>query len=245
MKKTLILYPTNTDGSIKTEYMAESVMMAKFGFIINDSSIEDLDATIIRGYMYHNREDYPFSSNSLNNWDANQHTLLMSKYMPVIKEWSMPTFFTDTLLNSSLQDIIKKMGWEKAFVRSDSKSLFFYDYKASTWPDTPFDEMDVLYKQFCFSGPFAIRQFIDNPEIFFNEQRYWVLNGVAHHPSGIIPDFVQEAATRLYKFSGSHYFTIDVAGDYIVEVNPGESSDRGGDNPLEWFCKIFAENFLY
>lgn len=49
----------------------------------------------------------------------------------------------------------------------------------------------------------------------------------------------------MFEFSGSHYFTMDVASEYIVEINPGESFDRGGDNTLDWFCDIFAKEFLY
>ena len=30
----------------------------------------------------------------------------------------------------------------------------------------------------------------------------------------------------------------------IYSSYPDESSDRGGGNPLDWFCEIFAKNFF-
>jgi hypothetical protein len=40
---------------------------------------------------------------------------------------------------------------------------------------------------------------------------------------------------------GSHYYVIDAMPDFIVEVNPGESSDRYGDNPPELFASWFKQ----
>lgn len=217
--------------------------MASQGFSVGISVDSKVECAIVRGFTMLSKDSYPCGNKLLQTWNENRKTLFMSEYFPVVQEWSIPTFFVETL-NPEVERLIAENGWEKAFIKSNAKSLFAVSDVASVWPETSIKEIASLYRRFKRNGPFAIRKFIDDPEIFYNEQRYWVLNGRTYHPSGIIPDFVAEAGRRLYAFSGSHYFTIDVAGDYIVEVNPGESSDRGGDNPLDFFCEVFAKEFL-
>ena len=130
------------------------------------------------------------------------------------------------------------------FIKNEFCSLFAVSDKASVFPDTPLETIKDNFTKQKLIGPFFIRKFINNPDIFYNEQRVWVINGHPYFTATKMPSFVFEAAKRLYEFSNSKYFTMDIAGEYIVEINPGESSDRGGFNPLDWFCDIFAQEFL-
>lgn len=243
MKEVRIIYPQIENGVIHPYFQEEAEAMEKIGFVINENA--ECKTVLRRGFIISKERDYPIDEGIVGSWKTYQKTLNMSGIYPLIAEFTIPTFFCDSLLDKSVEGKIAERGWERIFVKSDRRSLFSLGIESTTWPDSSFSELSENFAKWNLHGPFAIRKFIDNPQIFYDEQRYWVLNGRPHHPSGKCPDFVVEAAKRVFKFSGSHYFTIDVAGDYIVEINPGESSDRGGDNPLDWFCKIFAEAFLY
>ena len=74
-------------------------------------------------------------------------------------------------------------------------------------------------------------------------RRFFMMNSVIGS-SGVVPDFVKEAAWKVWLFSNSSYFTVDVAGSFVVEVNPGESSDRGGDNSPDFLAEVFVKSFL-
>ncbi len=245
MKKVQIFYPKTTSGKIISQRNTiESEIMHNYGFMVGSDLSDNADLIIYRGYTIYQEEKYPKDKRFLNGWNQNANTLFMSRYLPCIEPWTMDTFIVQDLKKSDVIAEIQQKGWKKAFIKQDSLALTHIKDNGSVWPDTSLEWMLEQYNSRHMTGPYAIREFINNPQIFYDEQRYWVLKGIAHHPSGEIPEFVQEAANRLYIFSGSHYFTMDVAGEYIVEVNPGESSDRGGDNPLDWFCKIFADAFL-
>ena len=244
MAEFQILYPSGSDGKIHNMYREESSRMSSFGFIIGTEESNYVSHTIYRGFMIKSQDSYPKCRSLIQSWGENRKTLYMSDYFPIIEDLSIPTVFIPELDLNAIIAISQNHRWPKVFIKSDGKSLFGISDVASVWPDTSIQTMIKEYAKRNLKGPFAVREFINNPQIFYNEQRYWVLNGNSYHPSEVVPDFVAEAAKRIYHFSGSHYFTIDVAGNYIVEVNPGESSDRGGDNPLDFFCEIFAKEFL-
>lgn len=244
MKKVQILYPKEKSGKIVPYFYEESIRMVEYGFIVNPIKKVYSDCTLLRGFIMRHPDEYCADSRLIQDWDSYEKTLNISEYYPIIDKWSIPSVIVNKLDESFIRELSHKMGWSKLFIKSNARSIHSIDSDASVWPNKSISQIKEAYENINSGQIFAIRKYINNPQIFYDEQRYWVLNGIAYHPSGVIPDFVQEAATRLYEFSGSHYFTIDVAGDYIVEVNPGESSDRGGDNPLEWFCEIFANTFL-
>lgn len=245
MKNIQIVYKAGFDNnSIDSYFCDEAEKMHNLGFLIGIEPNDNADYLIFRGTGMDTQDLYPVDERYINGWIQNKRTRFFSLYYPHIQKYSIDTFFTDNLNSPSTLNEIKRRGWTKVFIKRETWSLQHIKENGSVWPDTPFEWMVEQFEKRNIKGPYAVREYIDNKEIFYDEQRYWVLDGIAHHPSGRIPPFVQEAATRLYKFSGSRYFTIDVAGDYIVEVNPGESSDRGGDNPLEFFCNIFAKSFL-
>ena len=81
-----------------------------------------------------------------------------------------------------------------------------------------------------------------NQSELFLEDRYWVLNGNVYHRSLKIPKIVKEAASRL-NIWGSKYYTIDATPNFIIEVNPGESSDRYLVNPVKLFASWIKKEF--
>lgn len=239
-----LIYSRDSSGEVVRIYHDEAIAMRSNGFIVDNSFHPEAELIIYRGYTIQREEDYPTDCRLLNSWDANRKTLNISEYFDTISDLSIPTEFLNELDDFEIKRIVLNRGWQKAFIKNNVMSLFTISYDSSIWPITSAKEMTLWYDKFSQKGPFAIRKYIEDTKIFYDEQRYWVLDGIAYHPSGIIPDKISVAAKRMFEFSNSRYFTIDMAGDYIVEVNPGESSDRGGDNPLDFFCEIFAKTFL-
>lgn len=246
MRNVQILYPKDKESDKIARYFEEeSRAMQQQGFIVGTSPHDDAEIIIKRGFTIDKPEDYPSDGRMIQGWDANRKTLDFSEFADVIKPWAIPFVVIPDLSDEiALRVIMRNNGWERSFIRNKSTSLFALGDYASVYPDTSLNEMTENFNKLNPTGPFIVRKYIDDMSIFYDEQRYWILNGNPYHPSGIIPDMVGECAKRMYKFSGSHYFVIDVAGDYIVEINPGESSDRGGDNPLKFFTGIFAKEFL-
>ena len=245
MRKVQILYPIGPDGNIHEYFIEEAIAMSKYGFITDTIDVPDAELKLYRGFMFLSAEKYPSNHGLRQSWDEYRKTLNLSEYYTIIRDLTFPTFFVDKLEQRTIEKRMSELGWRKAFIKSNSKSLFGLSDTAPIWPDTPIENMSKEFAVRNLCGPFAVRKFIDNPQIFYNEQRYWVLNGKTYHPDSNIPEFVLNAASRIFAFSKSRYFTIDVAGNHIVEINPGESSDRGGDNPLDFFSSIFDEAFLY
>lgn len=244
MNKLQIIYPIK-ETEIHPYFREEANAMRKQGFVIRTQIENDLDGLLFRGFTIKSKDQYPNHNLLIQGWEQNKKTLFMEFFFPIIQKKSFPTIFINDLDENIVENISFQQKWDKVFIKSSFLSLFAISDVESVWPTTSIKKMNQYYNKWKIEGPFAIRKFIDDPEIFYNEQRYWILNGNAYHPSGEIPDFVKEYGKKMYEFSGSHYFTMDVAGDYIVEINPGESSDRGGDNPLDWFCEIFAKEFLH
>ena len=58
-----------------------------------------------------------------------------------------------------------------------------------------------------------------------------------------MPEVVKEAAKRL-DIMGSKYYTIDATPEFVVEVNPGESSDRHAVNSAELFASWIKKEFV-
>lgn len=243
MKNVRIIYPEDADRNIVEEFRIESIAMSQRGFTVGTCPIDTDECLIYRGPTIRTSDRYPSDERFINNWEANRRSQFLSLHYHLIEPYTIPTFFIPTLIEQEFNQRIRERKWGKVFIRSDSKSLFFDDISKCIWPTSSISSIKDNYAQYNLNGPFAVRLYIEE-DIFIDEQRYWILNGNPYHPSGIIPDVIRKVALEIYSFSQSHYFTIDVAGDYIVEINPGESSDRGCENPLDFFCDIFTQEFL-
>lgn len=240
--KVVFVADKNGQNCVHKYFLSEYQAFCNTG-INSGISIEDDDEVLFyRGFMAQRKEDYPSDPRFINGWNIYQNTLLLSKYNHLITDLSIPTFFVEKLDESIIHKIEEK-GWSKVFIKNDIKSLWTIDELASVWPEHSFNEILSDFNR-CFpyyNGMYAIRQFVD-PKLFYNEERYWVLNNKIYHRSGIIPDIVKKAAKRL-SVIGSAYYVIDAIPDYIVEINPGESSDRGGYNTPELFAEWWKEAF--
>ena len=243
MKKIEILYAGGKE--IAPYFFEEAQAMKDVGFKVGTQLLDEVEFIIYRGFSILNFENYPRHDKLIHKWDNFKKTLRLNEFYKIIKPYSIPTVFIDKLDESTIKKISIDNKWNKVFIKSPGTSLFAISDTASVWPDTTIEYMKNIYEINKIKGPFALRKFIDNPEIFYNEKRYWVMKGKPYHPSNEYPDFIIKMSQKIYEFSGSQYFTMDVAGDYIVEINPGECSDRGGEVSLDYFVNIFAETFLY
>lgn len=232
--------PVNsTNGSFHLEIEA----LRSVGFTVSSSPSKNAKHLILRGPSLWSETDYPCDNRFVNTWKECEATYRMSIYLPLIEDLSIPTFFCDDL-NESTQKEVENRGWDKAFIKKDITSLFCFDDFTSVWPDTSFKKMKDLYALTypkC-TGPYCVREYVSRERVL-DENRYWVIN---HHPysyNGIVPDCVTKAVERL-RILGSLYYTIDATDEFIIEVNPGESSDRGGDNSPEMLASWFAKELL-
>ncbi len=232
------LYPKRAFES--SAFLPEIEAFRNFGFIVENNPQEDAQLILYRGFILWKQSDYPIDKRIWQGWKEYQATSLLSIYYPLIADICIPTFFVDELDQKVIKREMEKRKLECVFIKNDVKSLFCIDETASVYPKHSLLEIkENLDKYPPFEGAkYAIRQYVDAD--WTQEDRYFVINDRIFHRSGIIPPVVQEAAKRL-KPLGSHYYVIDAMPDFIVEVNPGESSDRYGDNPPELFASWFKQ----
>lgn len=222
-------------------FKEEALAMRAQGIKVGLKPTEEATHLMRRGTTIKNSKDYPTDKRYINSWDHNENYLYLSKYFPLIEDLSIETFFTDRL-DYSIIDLIQQKGWTKVFIKKDIKALEHIEEGKSVWPNTTLEEMNMLYDAMAINGKFAIRNFIYTEKITHEEERYWVLNGNVYHRHNKIPQVVREAAKRLNTM-GSKYYTIDATPEFIVEVNPGESSDRHGVNSAELFASWIKKEF--
>lgn len=222
-------------------FLPEYNALKKLGAEVDTYPHKDAEQLILREFIMYEESKYPQDSRFINSWKEYNAMFRMSIYYPLIAEISIPTFFTKDLDVSVVEGAAER-GWNKVFIKNDIKSLWAIDDYASVWPNHSLGAIkDNLTKCYRLNDTYAIRKFI-NPEVFIEEDRYWVINDKIYHRTGVIPEIVKKAAQRL-SVLGSRYYAIDATPYFIVEVNPGESSDRYGDNPPELFASWFMEAF--
>lgn len=230
----------NNSSLVAEIFRIEAEVMKKMD--INTSTTPDEDATnlMFRGVGIR-PENYPTDLRFINTYEHYIKYLNLSSYFPLIEDLSIETFFTNNLDQNERAEI-KKRGWKKVFVKKERSALEHIDEGKSLWPTTSFDEMKKLYDEMQIDGKYAIRKFIEK-DIIDKEERYWVFNGNIYHRHNKIPNVVKEAAKRLNTM-GSKYYTIDATPDFVVEVNPGESSDRHAVNSAELFASWIKKEFV-
>jgi len=222
-------------------FKEEALAMSSLGIKVGVKPTEEATHLMYRGITIKSSIDYPTDKRYINSCNHNQNYLYLSKYFPLIEDLSIETFFVDKL-DHNLIELIQQKGWSKVFIKKDIKALEDIEEGKSVWPTSTFEEMNKHYDSMAIDGRFAIRKFIDAEKITHEEERYWVLNGNIYHRYNTIPDVVKEAAKRLNTME-SNYYTIDATPEFIVEVNPGESSDRHGVNSAELFASWIKKEF--
>ena len=238
-----IVYDTSHENENDFHWLfkEEAEAMIDLGVKVGLKPLDEATHLIARGTI-RNSGNYPKDVRYLNSWKHYENYLYLSKYFPLIEDLSIETFFVDGLDNR-VKELIKDRGWEKVFIKKDTKALEHIEEGKSVWPTTTFEEMNTLYDSMAIDGKFAIRKFIDVEKIRLKEERYWVLNGSIYHRFNQIPDIVKKAAKRLNTM-GSSYYTIDATPEFVVEVNPGESSDRHAVNSAELFASWIKKEFF-
>ena len=216
----------------------EANELKKLGVNVGLKPDKEAEHLVLRSTILHSEEEYPTDSRFIQGWREYRSLSDLPIYFPLIKDISIPTFFVKNLSSDISKDILSR-NWEKVFVKNASKSLWAINDNASVWPDTSFEEMSTMFESlFGKSDIYCIRKWVD----LSKEERYWVMNGRIFHRSNKIPEIVMEAEKRL-RVLGSKYYTIDASPEIIVEVNPGESSDRHGVNSPQLFASWLYESF--
>ena len=238
-----VIYPASVsnDNEIHEFFKTDSDALRAIGITVGTKPSVIATSLMYRGFTIFSKEKYPSDKRFLNTYNEYKNYMDLSEYYKQIADLSIETFFVDDL-DDNLILMLKVKGWSKCFIKKDFKSLeYIGDGGKSIWPNTSFEEMLILYDAYPYEGKFAIRKLID-PEIIEKEDRYWVFNGNIYHRHNKIPDVVKEASKRLDKL-GSKYYTIDATPEFIVEVNPGESSDRHAVNSAELFAGWIKKEF--
>ncbi len=235
MKKIQIMYHYQA-----TALLEEMAAMRKVGFLVGTEVLAEADAIIYRGPTMWYPEEYPQMSKGIQGWREYSGTLFMSNYYPYIHDITIPTFFSQNL-NKYVINEINRRGWHEAFIKNDVSALICKGKVMSIWPQFSMDSIEKGFSQLPQTNTYAIRKRIELS--LYQEERYWILNNHAYHHSRIIPDVVNQAI-ELLKPIGSNYYVIDATPQVIIEVNPGESSDRYIENHPLLFAEWFKDAFL-
>lgn len=223
-------------------WLEEAKALEQVGITVSTLPKVSAKKLMYRGSFDLIKKIYKKDHRYINNYNHFELYSRMSNYYPYISDLSIETFFVDAL-NTTTETLIRAKGWDKAFIKKDVKALEHIGEGKSIWPQTSFEEMLALYNEYPFEGKFCIRKYVDSAQLIKEEERYWVLNGNLYHRHNTIPPVVQEAAKRLNKL-GSKYYTIDATPDFVVEVNPGESSDRHAVNSAALFASWIKKEFV-
>lgn len=216
-------------------WLDEMAAMRALGISVAQTPSPDAHTLLYRSYIIHDEKEFPTDPRYLSKWADYRATSDMSVFLPLIADISIPSFICPEL-NESTVDKLKALGWERAFVRSCLKSLKYVFPESNTeeelplWPDVSMQRLAEVYHEYrrTMPPPYIIRKCVPE-EVMCQEERYWIINHKPYHRSGIIPKVVVEAAKRL-KVLGAPYYVIDATPEFIVEVNPGVSSDPYPDN---------------
>ncbi len=237
-----VVYPASesNENEIIERFRIDAEAMRAIGICVGAKHSTAATHLMYRGFIIFDEIKYPNDKRFLNTYEIYKNYQYLSKYHEHIADLSIETFFVDDL-DENLILTLKQKGWAKCFIKKDISALEHIEQGKSVWPKTSFEEMKKLYDKKPFEGKFAIRKFIEQ-EIIEKEERYWVFNGNVYHRHNVIPNVVIEAAKRLDKL-GSKYYTIDATPEFVVEVNPGESSDRHAVNSAELFASWIKKEF--
>lgn len=231
----------NNPNEVYWLWAEEARVMQSLGIPVSTIADDDFKKLLYRGGRNAINAHYDGDSRFINNLNHVNQYCNMSSYLPIISDLSIETFFVNEL-NEEVEQILEMKGWDRVFIKKEVKSLEHLDRGKSFYPDTSFEEMKKLYDEMKIEGKYALRKVVQD-EIIELEERYWILNGNIYHRHGKVPNVVKEAARRLNKL-GSRYYTIDATANFVVEVNPGESSDRHAVNSAELFASWFKKEFV-
>jgi hypothetical protein len=199
------------------------------GWMLTQGEYVNLAASVERsgGLCVASPDDY-LATHHLPNW------------YPNVKDYTPETVFLDT--GADLASELRRLGWEKFFVKDYVKSL---KTSVSSIIEDP-HQIDIVvsemekYRGFI-EGGLCIRRV--EGFIAGSERRYFVLNRTpyAAEPGAAIPEPVVFCADAI----PSSFFSVDVARradgvERIVEIGDGQVSDLVGWS-VERFVEIWSE----
>lgn len=229
-------------GTVIRFFREDYEAFQRAGIPVGLKPMPEAEHLIYRSSTIYSPKDYPTDPRFIHTYDINDFYLKMHRYLPVIEDLSIPTFFADKLDDKVVEEM-ERRGWKEAFIKKDAKALEAVEPGMSFYPRHSFEEMMEYFSEMR-GEKYCIRQVMDAQYIFENDARYWVLNGRVYRRDNLpIPAIVTEAARRLTEAGKGRYFTIDATPEFVIEVNPGESSDRHGENSAELFASWFAKEF--
>lgn len=229
-------------------WLDEIAAMRRSGLNVSTTPNPEAERLLYRSFIISDKAEFPTDPRYISRWKDYYSTSDMSVYLPLIKDLTIPSFIVQEL-NKKTTEKIEALGWTRAFVRSSMKSLKYMFPESHTeedlpiWPEVSMERLAEAYREYhdSMKPPYIIRQFI--PEnMIYQEERYWVINNHAYHRSGNIPEIVSKAVDRL-KTLNAPYYVIDAIPEYIIEVNPGVSSDPYPDNIPLYFPKWIKNEF--
>lgn len=234
-----LIYDSEDGLSPHWLYQQEAESMRAAGLTVVLKPSEEAKTLLRRGLIIE-EEDFPEDPRYLQDGRTYANYGRIDRWYPMIADLTIRTVFSD-VLDEDVTAAVKELGWSRTFVKNSVKSLVEEDPLESVWPDVSFQSMLEQFSRNPRKGPYALREYLP-PEHFESERRYWVVGNQIHHSSGQIPGIVKEAKARLDAFGGIFY-TIDATEALIVEINPGESSDRKTDNRAEDFASWIRAAF--
>lgn len=244
------------DGPFKEEYLLLKEMGVECSLFDYDSlgfgefrprpKFEDGDVVLYRGWML-NPSLYEKLANLVRKSGGDMLTSPIefrgSHHLP---GWygSVREFTPETIFFQSEENVVsgaERSGWGKFFVKDYVKSNYGERGSIANSP-SEVQEIITLIREHRgeIEGGIALRKVEDlQPE---TEVRYFVFNGKPYSPTGVIPNIVNEVASR-HKVP---FYSVDIIqrsdGELrLIEIGDGQVSDR-----KSWdagvFCKALAEN---
>jgi hypothetical protein len=199
------------------------------GWMLTHGEYVNLAASVERagGLCVASPEDY-LATHHLPNW------------YPIVKNYTPETAFLDT--GADLASELRRLGWEKFFVKDHVKSLKTPIGSIIEDPEQIEMVVSEMEKSRGFiEGGLCIRRVEDF--IAGSERRYFVLNRTpyAAEPGAAIPEPVVLCAGAI----PSLFFSVDIARradgvERIVEIGDGQVSDLVGWS-LERFVEIWSD----
>ena len=226
----LFVYRLQKEHSVFTP---EEKFMAESGIRVGRKADDDATLILFRGAICRKPEDYPSDRRALHTAQEHFDHLYLPRWYPLISDLTMETLFVDDLDERAVS-LVESHGWPRAFIKDWVKSVAYPDLNDTVWPNSSMEDIKQRLQEHSHGLGFCLRKFVE-PEKLENETRFWVMNGNIYSSVADPFPIVTEAVRRLQKLGGRLY-VIDATPDVIIEINPGESSDRGAKNRLEDFA---------
>lgn len=227
------IYPESYDtkNSVDEDYAKEASLIQGFSnvCVLNKKSIPKNHTILYRGWMlkkdeYLEMEAIVKSKNSkllvsLDDYYSAHH---IDNWYDKMKDLTPETII---LPRDGLHDSIKKISWDKFFVKDSVKSLTAKRGSIATSHDEIIEIVNLIEKYRGIEGSVVLRK-VHNfvPE---TEMRFFSIYGKVYYPEDQISEIAEEVAKRVAYLP---FISIDVIKDengkeWLVEIGDGQVSD--------------------